>query len=482
MNPMQPSPTPLALFAALPLVLLFGCTTRVILGFDDGGSSTGARNTSGGAASSSGGLTSTGQSAGSTGGTTGSSTGGSASSGGSTVGSSGGLPALPAVVLLDAGLGRVFGPVAISATVEPHAFGAAKLVYSSANFQHFGVFLQALLGDGGPMGEPIPVAETSFGLASPAPNVAVAEDGAQTDICWEDYGGVPDPDSCSRLDFIGPIVTCASIPEGEQSPQDAGYSNCGSGPSLVFNPGSDDTRLFYTRLSFDNRPYVAYWSFNSELEGCDQIAEYGTNPATALASISQPSDAVLLHIIDAGPITGGLLDAGPDVVPDPASPVGLSLLILPIPMYSSCNFEQPQFANLDPSFLPGVVAAASSSSRQVLAALELDGLGFRAVVWQLDAGSGAITAIPSPEPPIGPIAAVACPEGFAYVAMTAAGAALIAEQGFDGDLLADAGGFFTLEGFQSAVTSIAVAPNGDAGFFLAVSSSSQLGVYLIGCQ
>jgi len=78
------------LVSLLPLMLALGCTTRVILGVDDGGASTGARNTGAGAASTSGGVTSTGQSAGTAGDNTGTASGGVSTSGTTVTGTTGG--------------------------------------------------------------------------------------------------------------------------------------------------------------------------------------------------------------------------------------------------------------------------------------------------------------------------------------------------------------------------------------------------------
>jgi hypothetical protein len=59
---------------------------------------------------------------------------------------------------------------------------------------------------------------------------------------------------------------------------------------------------------------------------------------------------------------------------------------------------------------------------------------------------------------------------------------VFAEQAFDGDMLLDAGTYFSLQGFQSNVTSMAAvsAPDG-GGLFLAVSSPQQVAVYPVPC-
>jgi len=171
------------------------------------------------------------------------------------------------------------------------------------------------------------------------------------------------------------------------------------------------------------------------------------------------------------------LDGGSSFLADPA---GLSLM--EVVWAPECTAESSTFTDVDPSTVPTLFAAASSTDHQVAAGLELDSFGLRAVVWQLEAGTGSTTSIASPQPAIGPLAAGPCAGGFGYAAITEGGALFTAEQGFDGQLLPDTGELFSLQGFNSAVTSMAVAPNADGGLFLAVSSSSQMGVYLIGCR
>ncbi len=461
------------------VAFLGGCCLSSISGTNlESGTSGGIEGSSGssgsGHASGTSGVSSSGSTTGTAVGNTGSSSGtgtGTAAAGtgasAATIGTTtGGFPVLAPAMLLEASARQVFGPVAISATVEPQSFGSADLVYSLGDFQHFDVTLQPLLGDGGPMGAPLSLASTSFGLASPGPQVSVSENGTQTSVCWEDFGSVPVQQSCVRGYSVGPVILCAAIPEDAPSPE-ISYSDCGTAPRLVFNASDVGTRLLYAGDHPLSSPDFLETSLDSQ-PACFASLDFGESAA----AVPGPSSGDLIWMT--------AIDAGPNHQPDPPLP-GLSFFQRT--WDTSCDVQNGVVSNVDPFFATnGIFAVASSAERQLAAAIELDSHGLRAIVAPFDGDAGSMARMSPSEPAVGPLAAARCPSGFGYVAVTEEGAIFSVEQGFDGKLVAGSDAIFSPGGFTSAPGSVALAPNTNGGLFLAVSSATQMGVYLIGCQ
>ncbi len=192
-------------------------------------------------------------------GTTGGSSGGSSV----TTGSSTGFPlvTLLPTLLIDAGANDVFGPVAITA-VPDSGFGAAKLTYSIGDGGQYGVMVQALAGDGSPEGASSLIAVTglkvdlaAFETAAP-PSLTISDDGAQTTVCWEDFGSTTNLDGgCDPQSDPQNLVLCAALPESGGT-GDASYSNCGDTPRLVMTPGDGTTQLFFLPSVIEPSPYA----------------------------------------------------------------------------------------------------------------------------------------------------------------------------------------------------------------------------------
>jgi len=393
----------------------------------------------------------------------GSGTGGATSTGGTTTGTSAAgsstgsfIPTLTLTYLLDAGIGTVFGPVALSLTPTDGGSGIAKLVYSGGQPGSFEVTLQALSEAGMALGDPIAVAATDAALISP-PNVTVFDDGRDTAVCWEDYGSTSNP-------FLGecmnagenPLVLCATVAEGGSSSES--YSACGSRPLLVFNGASAPLNLDGGDLQLYYQDYVdvaQVWAYGYDV---GISASWGPINIPFAVSPLAPNLDEIVHAADGG-------------------------LVATLIYFSGGGYSQSSSATIDPLFATnGQLAVTSKLDSEALGVLELDDSGLRATSWQFDGGAHWLTAIPAPTDPIGPLGATSCPSGFGFLAITDGGDLLLAKTLFDGEIASVAGGLFALDDFESTATSLAVAPNLDGGLLIAVSSPGQIAVYVVGCQ
>jgi hypothetical protein len=484
---------------------LAGCCLSSISGFGTAGPGTSGSGFSGGrsasSATSSTGAASVGASSSGTGsgaGNVGSSSGGTSS--GTTTSGTGTSGTTTGLTPVD----TIFGPVAIAAVPAPSDLGAARLVYSKGDGGQFGIMLQSLAGDGGPLGDPLQVATTGVWWGSAdggepsilypvaPPNVTVADDGSQIAICWEDYGPAWSAVASSACDPTGDqaVVRCVSVPEGGGIP-DASYANCGHAPSLVFNPVRGDTQLFFAGAGSSVSP-LEEWAYG---QGAEVSQELSTMSATRPTGVSLASGEGVVYteindnwgpqlgelfLATSGYADGAYLDDGSTVV-DPA--------------YTSFQLEG---CGKVPT--PFVAASNLADTIEVLEWQQEPGCEtppqLLQFIWQVDAGVGeAPTEIQSTVPLLGAIAVGVCPDGFENFMTTAFGTVFVARVDFDGGASA-APSYLTLPGFNQTpglnrvdntgfsepATSLAVALAPGGKLFLAISNPWQVGVYVVDCE
>jgi len=476
----------LAVFAGLlPLV---GCCLTIVpgIGPESGtsgeGSTSAAASTRGAGASTSAGESSTGTTSAASGRTSGARTSGNtgttggAGTTGSTTGTQSGTSAgsiLPPTYFLDAGEGEIFGPVSIAGGSSHTGDPGARLVYSRGDGGQFDIFVMSLSGAGGTLLGPQLVAVASAGVMidggqsiaiASSPNLSVSDFGNRTGLCWEAFGSSSNPYAgCDHIPE-GPTVTCATLAEIGDDPQGS-YSNCDTVPQLVFNRTDRVTQLF-------TRDGVWWYGMDWGISLGGPEDFWSSGPFATVA-LSENLDGLLLQSADINPNYSPSTSAGLLLIP-------LLYADAPSPGYLDST---PVYFDVDPAFSPtGLFAAAASSTTHTVAAVELEDSSLRGIVWTADAGIIGAIPIQSSAPPVWPMAAATCSSGFGYLAMTGAGSMLFAEQSFDGSLMAGTSETFTLEGFSSTITSMAVAPSADGSLLLAVSSQAQIAVYLLGCQ
>jgi len=486
------------------LSALGGCCLTSITGFGTAGpgtsGSTGGKSPSSAASSSAAGSTGasssgTGSGARTTGGTSSAGTSSGGTSGGATMSgaSTGSISTAPAALLLDAGADTIFGPVAIAVVPEPSGVGAARLVYSVGDGGQFGIMLQSITGDGGPLGVPIQIGTTQLSLSSP-PNVAVSDDGTATALCWEDYSvpwSVAASPDCDPS-YSEQVVSCATVPENGGIP-DASYSNCGWDPSLVFNPSSRDTQLFFMGVDFTFTP-IDEWAYDQAASVSQEISAVDSANPTGVPLPDQDG-VIYTRRMRGGP--GG-----------ESSGVLLATSAYAEGGYfgQSSTVMDPVYTSYDPEGCgegPVPFVAASNLGADIIEVLEWQ----RGVtcqqpgqllqfIWQVDAGVGGTpTEIQSTAPLVGAIAVGVCPDAFENFMTTALGTVLVAKVGFDGGM-GDAPSYLTLPGFNQTPglsrvdnsglaepsTSMAVAPAPGGKLFLAISNPWQVGVYVVDCE
>ncbi len=396
------------------------------------------------------------------------------------------------MLLLDAGPDTVFGPVAIAA-VPASGFGAAKLVYSAGDGGQYGVMVQTLANDGSPVGAPTLVAATNLIVyqqdagpidlvyAESPPAVAVADDGQQTAVCWEDLGQSTNLDAGCPASEPSGLVLCAALADSDGD-LDASYSNCGGSPQLVFSPTDGITELFLVEHSYGIGPNLVNWVFGQ-----------GWDTARTLTSQLEGPVAVPL------PSGGG---AAVYTLLDPSTSGTASGLYLSQVDFSSGTFFSDQITEIDSAYqsydqVQDAVAAASSQSASVVGVLEFENGVLSELAWDVDAGTGSSpVVIPSAPPLVGAIAAGACPNAFGYLAATEHDTVLFVEATFDGRLLPATTKFVDLQSFNQTPglvrlnnngwvvpsTSLAVAPAPGGNLFLAISNPAQIAVYFVSCE
>ncbi len=296
------------------------------------------------------------------------------------------------------------------------------------------------------------------------PELAISDFGTSTAICWDDFGSTSNSWSGCSPSVLGPVVLCDTIAELGMTPEPS-YSTCGEDPRLVLNSADAVTQLFV---------------------GTGGIWTYGQAWSDAISGLGEPVSNGIFATVPLAPALDGLLIPSGETafeltdgdVPDPPPDGGL--LLNPVPYGNVYGAGSPPFVEVDPAFAPnGSFVAVGDAVSQTVGIAELNGPDFRGVIWSLNESIVSDVTVPGIVAGM-PAAAAECASGFGYVAMTDGGGLAFLEQDRQGLI---SSGLLSLGDIQAAdLTSMAAAPNGDAGLFVAVSSPAQIAVYWIACQ